>query len=204
MAPTSKAPEYCLEPTATANKGLGNRACTARPKPATTSGYCSAANASRSCEPNSPTASTQINRLHAFYVVIFVVGHRMRDFARLERRFQIQDRVAYCSLGLKSKLAINFFGRYMIRPMIIGGRYDDLDVVPNRLARHIGDLANFEVVISSIPDLSVHGRVISFQQTEIEISHVLDVEIRTQLLPAKNGNSPIRDGEISQNVDREI
>ena len=59
-------------------------------------------------------------------------------------------------------------------------------------------------MIAGVPGLAVDRLVRLFEQHQIEVGHVLDVEVRAQLLAAEHGDAAVIDGVIGEDVDREI
>src|SRR3984893_5411243 len=88
--------------------------------------------------------------------------------------------------------------------MIVARRDDDVDLLPDFLTHHVGDGADFEVVIAGVPCFAVDRLVRLFEQHQIEVGHVLNVQVGAQLLAAEHGDAAIIDGVIGEDVDREI
>src|SRR4029077_6862931 len=69
---------------------------------------------------------------------------------------------------------------------------------------HLGNRADLEIVIAGVPDFSVDHLVRRFEQFEVKIGHVVDMDVRPQLVAAEHRDATIIDGVIGEDIDGEV
>src|SRR5947199_4639016 len=96
----------------------------------------------------------------------------------------------------------DFFRRYMIGTVIIRRRGNNIDIRSDYAANHFSNLDHPVVLIAGIEGFAIDGVIGPFERLDIQLSHILNVDIGTLLLPAKNSNLPVVNRLIGEDVYR--
>ena len=147
---------------------------------------------------------SQPDALHTFYIVVAIIQHRIWNFSGVECAFQSDYGIFNRSLRTEAKFLLDAGRRDVIGSMIVGRSNDDLDPVADLFTHHLRDLHDLEIMIARVPGLAIDRTVRSFQQFQVQIGHVVDVEVRAQLLASEDRNTSLIDREIGKDVDRKI
>ena len=123
----------------------------------------------------------QSDALHPLYIIIAIIDHGIWDFTGVERAFQPDYRIFDAALRNEAEFLLYARRRNVIRAVIVGRGNDDFHLVADFFTHHLGDFHDLEIMIARVPGLAVHGAVGRFQQFQIQIRHIVDVEIRAAI-----------------------
>jgi hypothetical protein len=111
--------------------------------------------------------------------------------AGLEGGLEVGDGVLDAAAGGETELVADALGGDVEGAMVVARRRDDLDLIADLRFHHVGDLGDLEIVIARIPGLAVDRRIGRLEQPEIEVGHVVDMDVGPQLLAAEHRDPPI-------------
>jgi hypothetical protein len=76
--------------------------------------------------------------------------------------------------------------------------------LPDDVANRFGEIGHRVVFVARVEDLTGDLFCGRFQQEQVRVYHVVDMDIRPHLVAAKYRDPPQVDGMIGQDVDRQI
>ena len=92
----------------------------------------------------------------------------------------------------------------MVGAIVVRWRMDDFDRRANDVADFLGDGVEREVLVASVEDLPINLRGRKSEAFHIKFRAIADMEVRTELGAAENGDLSFVDGMVGEDVDREI
>src|SRR5262245_31723752 len=103
----------------------------------------------------------------------------------------------------EAELPSDFFGRDMVRAIIVGRHSRDL-YVTNDFTHHLRNLPYLEVVVSHVIYAAINLLGRPLKAFQIEIGHIVDVDIRTHLIATEDFDDAIGHSVIRQDIDGKV
>ncbi len=128
------------------------------------------------------------------------IGHGVWNFAHLEGGRQIANGIAYRMRWRKAQFSLDLFRRDVIRTVVVSWLRHNLDILANHALNHVGNINHRVVFIARIEDFAVDQIVIVFQRIQVQIAHILNVDIGSHLVAAKHSDFSVVDSVVSQDV----
>src|SRR5579859_4003742 len=147
--------------------------------------------------------SPQMHVLHRLDVVVAPIV-RCGDLSFFEGLGEVTDSVLDVVARREAEFPLQLRRGDAVGTRIVGGGALDPNARPDDLANLFGDFDHFQVVAADIVGLAINGLAGPCQRLDIEIGHVLDMEVRPLLLAAEDRDGAARDGVHRQDVDGKI